>query len=51
MDQNQNLNHPSTQSLPTAAAPKKVKINPVVPSVIVFVAIAAFMAVWYTAVR
>jgi len=53
MAENQNPHQPSTQSMPVASTPavKKTKINPVVPVVIVFLAIAAFLAVWYLAVK
>jgi hypothetical protein len=41
-----------TQQTPTQPNPsKKMKINPVVPALIVFFSIAAFLAVWYLAVR
>lgn len=48
MAENQPMN-----PMPTGApmAPKKAKNNFLTPVLIVFVAIAAFMAVWYLAVR
>jgi hypothetical protein len=48
MAENQN---PMPQASQPMMAPKKNKMNPVMPAVIVFLAVAAFMAVWYFAVK